>query len=76
MANQDQRNLPDRLLQAAISKSVAERLRGLDQEFSELTESMTEADAKAAKLMILEMMRNACGDFYVKVKARLENQIG
>jgi hypothetical protein len=68
----DQQHLSERLLGAAIQKSVSEKLGSLGHDISELTKGMTPADAKAAKLMILEMVRTACGDFYLKMKARIE----
>ncbi len=67
-----QNPIPTRLLQAAIIKSVSEKLGILAAEYNEFTKNMTEEDAKEARLMILEMMRNAFGEFYAKMKARIE----
>ena len=39
-----------------------------------MTKDMTEEDAQAAKLMILEMVRTACGEFYEKMKNRIETK--
>ncbi len=74
MASHHPQFLPDRLLQAAIERSVSEKLGTLFRELGELTKSMTTADAKEAKLMILEMVRNSSGEFYTKMMARIERQ--
>jgi len=68
--------IPERLLQAAINKQVSEKLGSLGSEIGEFTKGMTEADAMEAKLMVLEMVRNAFGEFYTKMKARIESKGG
>jgi len=72
MADQQQ-HLSERLLQAAIKKQVSEKLGSIGREIGDFTKDMTPADAKAAKLMILEMVNTACGEFYTKMKARVES---
>jgi hypothetical protein len=69
----DQQHLSERLLSAAIHKQVSEKLGSLGREIGEFTKGMTPEDAKSAKLMILEMVRTACGEFYTKMKARIES---
>jgi hypothetical protein len=69
----DQQHLSERMLSAAIQKQVSEKLGSLCRETGEFTKGMTEEDAKSAKLMILEMVRNSCGEFYTKMKARVES---
>ena len=71
MADHHPQYIPERLLQMAVEKQVSERLGTIGRE---LTKGMTEADAKEAKLMILEMVRNACGEFYTKMKTRIESK--
>lgn len=66
--------IPERLLYAAISKQVSERLGTIGNEIGEFTKGMSEADAKEAKLMVLEMVRTACGEFYTKMKSRIEGK--
>ena len=73
MADHHAQYIPERLLQAAISKQVSERLGTIGNEIGEMTKGMNEADAKEAKLMVLEMVRTACGEFYEKMKVRIEN---
>ena len=67
-------HISERLLQAAIDKAVSKELGTLAHETNAFTKNMTDADAKEARLMILEMMRSAFGDFYQKMKARIERQ--
>jgi hypothetical protein len=74
MADQHPQHIPERLLQAAVSKQVSERLGSIGNEIGDFTKGMTEADAKEAKLMILEMVRAACGEFYTKMKTRIESR--
>ena len=69
MANQ---SISEKLLQMGIERSVSEKLNGLVREFGDFTKNMSEADRKAAALMILGMVENACGDFFTKMKARIE----
>lgn len=65
-------NISEKLLQMAIERSVSEKLNGLTREFSDFMKSMNEADRKAAGLMILGMVETACGEFFTKMKARIE----
>ena len=65
-------NISEKLLQMAIERSVSEKLNGLTREFGDFTKNMSEADRKAAGLMILGMVETACGDFFTKMKARIE----
>lgn len=65
-------NLPERLLQAAIGKMVSEKLGTLLSELGAFAKSMSTADAKATKFMVLEMVRNSCAEFYTKMVARIE----
>ena len=74
MADHHLQHIPERLIQAAIAKSVSEKLGGHFREFGELTKSMNTADATEAKFMLLEMVRTACGEFYTKMKARIERE--
>jgi len=73
MADLNAQHIPERLLQAAISKGVSEKLGTFGRDLGEFTKGMTPEDAKNAKLMLLEMMRNAFGEFYSKMKARIES---
>ena len=74
MADLYPQHLPERLLQAAINKSVSEKLGTLLNELGAFTKGMSTADSKAAKLMVLEMMRDACGEFHVKMQFRIDRQ--
>lgn len=65
-------NISEKLLQMAIERSVSEKLNGLTREFGDFMKNMSEADKKAAGLMILGMVETACGDFFTKMKARIE----
>lgn len=65
-------NISERLLQIAIERSVSEKLNGLTREFGDFTKSMSEADRKAAGLLVLRMVETACGEFFTKMKARIE----
>jgi len=71
MANQ---HVSEKLLQMKIDKLVSEKLNGLTQEFGDFTKGMNEADRKAAGLMILGMVETATGEFFTKMKARLESK--
>lgn len=68
-----QLHISERLLQRAVNKMVSERLGTIGRDLGELTKGMTDTDAKEAKLMVLEMVRAACGDFYTKMKTRIES---
>lgn len=68
-------DIPERLFQAAVSKSVSEKMGSLVRDFASITKGMTPEDAKASKLMLLEMMRNAFGEFYAKMQKCIENGI-
>ncbi len=69
------RTLSERLLFAAISKAVSEKLGSLKREIGDAMKdaSMTAEEKKAASLMLLEMTKEACDDFYAKMKTRVEN---
>jgi hypothetical protein len=73
MADLNAQHIPERLLQAAVTKGVSEKLGTLGREIGDFMKGMSEEDAKAAKLLILEMMRNAFGEFYAKMQKRIEN---
>ena len=72
MADQHPQRIPERLLQAAITSSVSQELGVILRKLGDFTKTMTEADAKEAKLMVLEMVRTASGEFYTKMKSRIE----
>ena len=74
MADHHPQFIPERLLQSAIRKGVTEKLGSFFREIGEFTKGMTEADATEAKLMILEMVNNASGEFYLSMKTRIENK--
>lgn len=65
-------HVSEKLLQMAIERSVSEKLNGLIREFGDFTKGINEADRKAAGIMILGMVETACGDFFTKMKARIE----
>jgi hypothetical protein len=65
--------LSERVLQAAISKEISERLGTLGREFRDMTKNMNEADVKATGLMLLEMFKVGFDEFYVKIKTRVES---
>ena len=65
-------SISEKLLQMVIERSVSEKLNGLVREFGDFTKNMSEADRKAAGVMILGMVETACGDFFTKMKARIE----
>ena len=67
-------HIPERLLQLVVSKAVFEKLGSLGRDFNELVKGMTEADKQESQLMVLEMVRNACGEFYTKMKTRIESK--
>jgi hypothetical protein len=69
------RTLSERLLSAAISKSVSEKLGSLKREIGDTMKdaSMTAEEKKAASLMLLDMVKEACDDFYAKMRARVES---
>lgn len=69
MANQ---SISEKLLQMGIERSVSEKLNGLVREFGDFTKNLSETERKAAGLMILGMVETACGDFFTKMKARIE----
>ena len=69
-----QQNIQERLIQGAITKVLSERMGTVAREFNEFTKDMTKADAKEAKIMLLEMSRNAFEEFYTKMKARIERE--
>ena len=66
-------NISEKLLQMAIERSVSEKLNGLTREFGDFAKGMNEADRKAVGIMILGMVETACGDFFTKIKARIES---
>lgn len=68
-------NISEKLLQMAIDRSVSEKLNGLTREFGDFTKNMSEADKKAAAIMILGMVEIACGEFFTKMKARIESKL-
>ena len=70
----DSQNIPQRLIQGAITKVLSERMGTISRELNEFTKDMTKAEAREAKLMLLEMSRNAFEEFYTKMKARIERE--
>jgi len=74
MADHHPQYLPEWLLQGAIDRQVQEKLGSAFRDLGELTKDMAEADAQNAKLMVLEMVRTAAGEFYTKMKARIESK--
>jgi len=71
MTNQ---HVSEKLLQMSIERSISEKLSGLTREFGEFTKGMNEVEKKAAAIMILGMVETACGDFFTKMKARIEDK--
>ena len=71
MADQHLQHIPEMLIRAAVTEEVAAALGNLSRKLGDLTKGMTEADEKEAKIMTLEMMRTACGEFYTKMRARI-----
>jgi hypothetical protein len=65
--------LAEHLLRQAIRKNVSEKLGSFGREIGEFTDGMSDQDKKAAKLMILEMTREACKDFCDKMEQRITN---
>jgi hypothetical protein len=72
MADLNTQHIPERLLQAVISKGVSEKLGTYARELGEFTKDMSDEDTKSARLMVFEMMRDAFGEFYAKMKQRIE----
>ena len=65
-------DLSTKLLQAGIEKRVHENLGSLGRELGEFTKGMNEADAKAAKIMLLTMVQGACETFCNKMRVRID----
>jgi len=66
--------IPKKLLLAAMEKSVSERLGGIFRDLGEHTKGMSEADAKEAKLMLIDMVEVAATNFCRKMKLRVERK--
>ena len=66
-------HLSERLLQSLINRQVSERLGSIGREIGDFTKGMSEQDAKSTKLMILELVKTACDEFYTKMKSRVES---
>ena len=67
-------SISEKLLQMGIDKSVSEKLNGLVRELADFTKGMPDADRKTAGLMILGMVETAAGEFFTKMKARIESK--
>jgi hypothetical protein len=65
-------DLSMKLLRAEIEKRVHENLGSLGRELGEFTKGMSEADAKAAKIMLLTMVQGAAETFCNKMRARID----
>lgn len=71
----DPTNLMERLLLEMIKDQVSEKLGDILRQVGDKLKksgAWSEEDKKSAKLAILEMIRNSSGDFYQKMKERLE----
>ena len=66
--------LVEEVLQVAVSRGVSRELGTLARELGEYTKGMAPGDAKTAKLMLLEMISNGCGEFIEKMRIRIENR--
>ncbi|MDP3948906.1 MAG: hypothetical protein Q8Q17_03080 [bacterium] len=66
----------EKVLKAIVDKIVSEKLGSLGRDFNVLVKGITKDDVeeKEVKLMVLEMVRNACGEFCTKMKARIESK--
>jgi len=74
MADQnEQQHIVQKLFQAGVTKIVSRKLGETLRDLNGLAKGMSEADKKAAKLLALEMMRNAFIEFYNKMRKRIEN---
>ena len=60
------------LLQAAINKDVHEKLGGMGRGLNEYNKTMSREKAKAAKLLVFQMLQKATEDFCEKMKGRIE----
>lgn len=74
-AGSQQSTLAERLLMMVVSDLVSEKLGDVIRQVGDKLKksgSFSEAERKQAKLMILEQVRNAGGEFYQKMKQRIE----
>ena len=67
-------SIQEKLLRCLVHRSVSEKLGTLFRELGDITGKMTTADAKAAKLMIIEMVASSSTEFCAKMKDRIEKQ--
>lgn len=68
----------ERLLQAAINKSVSEKLNGLIREYDDFIKKdagMSKNEEKEAGLQIYKMMKIATNNFFVKMDERIKPSV-
>lgn len=71
------KSIQERLLKTAIKMNVFKKLENIEKEFGEfirdMTEEMSIKEDKEAKLIVLEIVREASVEFYTKLKYRIEH---
>ena len=72
MANQN--CIAELVLQTAIDKRVGKELGQVIREMSDLLEGAPQENKNAAKLLVLEMVRNASDAFYGKMSTRINKK--
>jgi hypothetical protein len=64
------------IIQAGITKMVGDEMGGVSRKLSELTKGMAPDDAKEARLMLLECMREGFEIFCMNTQQKIENPSG
>ena len=60
-----------KLIQAAVNKAVSEKLGTLFNELCSFAKDMDKVEALSARLMLLDMVSDATGEFITKMRTRI-----
>lgn len=77
MLDSEAQFIPERLLQGIISLEISRKLGAeqLEKNLAQFTKDMNEEDAREAKFLFLEQIRNGFEEFYAKLKKSIERSV-
>jgi len=61
-------DIATRLLKGIVERFVSEKMEEFLSEVDGITQGMTAAEVKAAKLLIMDLVENSAGEFYAKMR--------
>lgn len=67
-------SISEKLLQISVDRLVSETLGGMVRKFADFTKDMSMAEKQEAGLKILDLMKVATNDFFIKMEKRIQSK--